>query len=93
MMEKHINCAKSQMAENGGDLLSTELLVALLALAGTLTGSFTGILVANKLVNYRLEQLEKKVEKHNNLVERIAMAENELKIIHHRIDDLEKALE
>lgn len=81
------------MAENGGDLLSTELLVALLALAGTLTGSFTGILVANKLVNYRLEQLEKKVEKHNNLVERIAMAENELKIIHHRIDDLEKALE
>lgn len=73
--------------------MSTEFLVALLALAGTLTGSFTGILVANKLVNYRLEQLEKKVEKHNNLVERIAMAENELKIIHHRIDDLEKALE
>lgn len=81
------------MVENGGDWLSTEFLVALLALAGTLTGSFTGILVANKLVNYRLEQLEKKVEKHNNLVERIAMAENEIKIINHRIDDLEKVLE
>jgi tetrahydromethanopterin S-methyltransferase subunit G len=73
--------------------LSTELWVALLALAGTLTGSFTGILVANKLVNYRLEQLEKKVEKHNNLVERIAMAENDIRIINHRIDDLEKLID
>jgi hypothetical protein len=66
--------------------------VALLALAGTLTGSFSGILVANKLVNYRLEQLEKKVEKHNNLVERIAMAENEIKIINHKIDDLNREI-
>jgi len=72
--------------------LSTELWVAILALAGTLTGSFTGILVANRLVNYRLEQLEKKVEKHNNLVERIAMAENEIKIIDHKVDDLEKLI-
>jgi tetrahydromethanopterin S-methyltransferase subunit G len=72
--------------------LSTELVVALLALAGTLTGSFSGILVANKLVNYRLEQLEKKVEKHNNLVERIAMAENEIKIINHKIDDLNREI-
>jgi tetrahydromethanopterin S-methyltransferase subunit G len=73
--------------------LSTELWIALLALAGTLTGSFTGILVANKLVNYRLEQLEKKVEKHNNLFERISMAENDIKVINHRIDDLEKVLD
>jgi tetrahydromethanopterin S-methyltransferase subunit G len=73
--------------------LSTEILVALLALAGTLIGSFSGILVANKLVNFRLAQLEKKVEKHNNLVERIAMAENDMKIIHHRLDDLEKTYE
>ncbi len=72
--------------------MSTELWVAILALAGTLTGSFTGILVANRLVNYRLEQLEKKVEKHNNLVERIAMAENEIKIIGHNVDDLEKMI-
>jgi flagellar motor component MotA len=72
--------------------LSTELWVAILALAGTLTGSFTGIFVANRLVNYRLEQLEKKVEKHNNLVERIAMAENEIKIIDHKVDDLEKLI-
>jgi tetrahydromethanopterin S-methyltransferase subunit G len=49
--------------------------------------------VANSLVNYLLEQLEKKVEKHNNLVERIAMAENDIKLINHRIDDIEKVLE
>jgi peptidoglycan hydrolase CwlO-like protein len=67
--------------------------VALLALTGTLTGSFSGILVANKLVNFRLEQLEKKVEKHNNLVERIAMAENEIKILNHKIEDLNKEIE
>jgi len=65
----------------------------MLALAGTLIGSFSGILVANKLVNFRLEQLEKKVEKHNNVIERIAMAENEIKIINHKIEDVEKALE
>jgi hypothetical protein len=79
-----------QLAKMEGHCLSTELWVALLALAGTLTGSFTGILVANRLVNYRLEQLEKKVEKHNNLVERIAMAENDIKILGHKIDDIEK---
>lgn len=73
--------------------MSTELWVALFALAGTLTGSFSGILVANKLVNFRLEQLEKKVEKHNNLVERIAMAENDIKLLNHKIDDLEKTIE
>jgi len=65
----------------------------MLALAGTLIGSFSGILVANKLVNFRLEQLEKKVEKHNNVIERIAMAENEIKIINHKIEDVVKALE
>jgi septal ring factor EnvC (AmiA/AmiB activator) len=80
-------------AQQEGHWLSNELVVALLALAGTLMGSFSGILVANKLVNYRLEQLEKKVEKHNNLVERIAMAENEIKIINHKIEDLNKEIE
>lgn len=73
--------------------MSTEVLVALLALVGTLTGSFTGIVVANRLVNYRLEQLEKKVEKHNNLVERIVTAESDIKILGARLDDLEKTLE
>ena len=49
----------------------TEIIVAIIAFAGTLVGTFGGILAANKLTSYRIEQLEKKVEKHNNLVERM----------------------
>lgn len=68
--------------------MSTEVVVALLALAGTLVGSFTGIVVANKLVNYRLEQLEKKVEQHNKLKERVAVTENEIRMINLKIQDM-----
>ena len=50
--------------------MSNEILVALIGLAGSAVGSLCGVLVSSKLTQYRLEQLEKKVEKHNNLVER-----------------------
>ena len=43
--------------------MSTEIIVALLSLLGTAIGSLAGIMAANKLVVYRIEQLEKKVEK------------------------------
>ena len=48
--------------------MEPEIVVALLSLVGTLGGSFLGVLASNKLINYRIQQLEKKVEKHNNLV-------------------------
>ena len=71
--------------------------VAVLALVGTLGGTFGGILTANKLTNYRIEQLEKKVAEHNNLVTRlyaveknVAVMEEEIKVVNHRIDDLEQ---
>ena len=73
--------------------------VAVLALVGTLGGTFGGILTANKLTNYRIEQLEKKVAEHNNLVTRLyavekneAVMEEEIKVANHRIDDLEQQL-
>ena len=69
--------------------MNTEIIVALIAFAGTLSGSAGGILVANRLVNYRIEQLEKKVEKHNNLVERVAVLERDGKTLFRLIDDLE----
>ena len=50
--------------------MSEGVAVALLSLFGTLVGSFAGIVTANRLVNYRLQELEKKVDKHNNEVER-----------------------
>lgn len=71
--------------------------VAVLALIGTLGGTFGGILTANKLTNYRIEQLEKKVAEHNNLVSRLyavekheAVMEEEIKVVNHRIEDLEQ---
>lgn len=66
------------------------VLVAVLSLIGTLGGTFGGILTSAKLTNYRIEQLEKKVEKHNNFAERIPVIEEKLKVENHRIDDLEK---
>ena len=50
----------------------------LISLLGTAIGTFGGIMASNKLTNYRIEQLEKKVSKHNNLVERMYIAENKI---------------
>ncbi len=67
-----------------------EILVALISLAGTLFGSLGGILAASKLTNYRLAQLEKKVDRHNSFGERIPLIEEKLKVINHRLSDLEE---
>jgi len=61
--------------------MSTEIWVSLLALIGTVTGSFGGIMVANKLVNYRLSELEKRVEKLFLLSERVALVERDVKSV------------
>lgn len=77
--------------------MNETVLLALLSLVGTLVGTFGGILTSNKLTSYRLEQLEKKVEKHNSIVERTYKVEKEqevenekIKVINHRLDDLEE---
>lgn len=77
--------------------MTDTIIVAILSLVGTLGGSLFGILAANKLTNYRIEQLEKKVEKHNSVIERVykleqadAVEEEEIKVINHRIHDLEQ---
>ena len=69
--------------------MEPEIVVALLSLVGTLGGSFLGVLASNKLINYRIQQLEKKVEKHKNLVERMVLVETEVKSAQHRLDSLE----
>ena len=66
----------------------TTLAVAGMSLLGTLAGTFGGILVSNKLTTYRIEQLEEKVKKHNNLVERMVAVEQSTKSAHHRIDEI-----
>jgi Na+/glutamate symporter len=76
--------------------MSGTVIVAMLSLFGTLAGSFGGIVTANKLVNYRIQELEKKVEKHNKVIERVyelerheAVVDEEIKVANHRINDLE----
>lgn len=76
--------------------MSDPVAVALIGLAGSLIGSLIGVLASAKLTQYRLEQLEKKVEKHNHVVERmyaleerVALNEEKIKVENHRIEDLE----
>ena len=78
-------------------MLSETIIVAVLSLIGTLVGTLGGILVSNKLTNYRIEQLEKKVEKHNHVIDRVYELEKrdevekeEIKVINHRVSDLEE---
>ena len=68
--------------------MEPEIAVAVCSLVGTMIGSLTGIMTDNKLSNYRIEQLEEKVKKHNNLVERMIVVEQSTKSAHHRLDEL-----
>ena len=68
------------------------IIIAIISFLGTCVGTFGGILTANKLTNYRIEQLERKVEKHNGIIERLFVVEQKTVTIEHRIGDLEKVL-
>ena len=77
--------------------MTEAIIVAVLGLMGTLAGSYLANRKSTALIAYRLEQLEQKVSKHNNLVERtyaleesVALLEERQKVANHRIDDLEK---
>ncbi|MBR3098542.1 MAG: hypothetical protein IKH18_03070 [Clostridia bacterium] len=61
--------------------MDNSVLVAVLSLLGTAFGSVAGILAANRLVVYRIEQLEQKVAKHNNLVERVYRLESRVEVM------------
>lgn len=76
--------------------METEIIVSLIALLGSVIGTFSGIVVSSKLTNYRIEQLEKKVDKHNQVIDRVykleqrdAVVDEEIKVANHRISDLE----
>ncbi len=69
--------------------MDNSVLVALLSLLGTLIGSLGGILVSSKLVNYRLQQLEKSVAEHNHFARRMPVVEEKIKSLNYRVGDLE----
>lgn len=68
--------------------MSEAVIVAILGFAGTLAGSLLGVLAAQKLTQYRLAQLEEKVNKHNNLIERTFRLEGQMEECRHDIKDL-----
>ena len=72
--------------------MTSEIIVCLISLSGTLVGTFAGIITSTRLSNYRIEQLEKKVEKHNSVVERTAIIERDMKSIWHNIDEIKEEI-
>ena len=79
--------------------MSENITIALITLAGSGLGSLVGILASAKLTNYRIEQLEKKVDKHNTVVERtykleqnFCLMDEKMRVANHRIEDLEGAV-
>ncbi len=76
--------------------MEADILLALVTLVGSVIGTFAGIIVNTRLVNYRLSQLEAKMDKHNRVIDRVyalekrdAVVSEELKVVNHRIGDLE----
>ena len=72
--------------------MSEAVIAALIGLCGSGLGSLFGVLASSRLTQYRLEQLEKKVQAHNNLIERTYRLEERFNLVSHRIGDLEHAL-
>ena len=77
--------------------MNVEIIIAAMSLLGTLAGTFAGICVTGSVTQYRIKQLEKKVETHNNLISRTykleqnyAVLDERIRVANHRIEDLEK---
>jgi predicted nuclease with TOPRIM domain len=72
--------------------MDSSVLTAILACAGTVIGSLGGVLTSARLTNFRLKQLEEKVNKHNNLIERMAKVEQNCNDMRDRIEKIESAV-
>lgn len=70
--------------------MTEAIITSILSLVGTLGGTFGGILISSKLTNFRIEQLEKKVEQHNSVVERTYKIEGKVTELQHEVSDLKE---
>ena len=66
--------------------IQANIIIAVCGCLGSVIGSFGGF----RLISYRVEQLEKKVDKHNNFAERLPVVEEQIKVINHRLEDVEE---
>ena len=74
--------------------MDSSVLVAIIALIGTVTGSISGIMIANRLSNYRIEQLEikldKYIEKMDELKDKVLVLEKTIERLEEKIQELEE---
>lgn len=73
--------------------MTPEVAVALIGLIGSSLGAFGGVVISAKLTQYRIEQLERKVDKHNNVIQRTFILEEQIKVANHRLKDLEEKID
>lgn len=78
-------------------VMSDGIIIALITLGGSGIGSLCGIILSSRLTAYRIQELEKKVDKHNTVIERTyrleercALFDEKIKVANHRLDDLEE---
>ena len=65
--------------------MASTVIIAVISLFGTLIGAYSGA----RLTAYRIQLLEKKVDEHNNFARRMPVVEEQIKVVNHRIEDLE----
>ena len=73
--------------------MSEAVIAALIGLCGSGLGSLFGVLASSRLTQYRLEQLERKVQAHNNLIERTYRLEGQMTEVQHDIRDMKNGRE
>lgn len=70
--------------------MSAEIVVALIGLGGSAIGSLIGIFANSKIIDYRLGAIERKLDEHNQLIDRMYKAEKKIEVLEVKVDDIEK---
>lgn len=73
--------------------MSDAIIVAVLSLVGTAIGSVVSVLTANRLTNYKIDELKKTVEKHNSLIDRTYRLEESVTLVNEKLDTLDHRVE
>ena len=82
-VKRYLNVSRETFLYGGN--MHTEIIIAIISFLGTCLGSLQG----SRLTIYRIKKLEEKVEKHNNFATRLPVVEEQIKVINHRLEDLE----
>ncbi|MCM1115747.1 MAG: hypothetical protein NC397_09645 [Clostridium sp.] len=73
--------------------MDSEIIIAMASVAGTIIGSFGGIITSSKLTSFRLDKLEQKVDQHNRFAEQMPVIEERIKELTHRLDEVERSID